>query len=58
MNTSDDNVDRWVIRCSSFQDAAVFASLKNWHLSWWAWMPAYTLSKNIQVFERQKAQED
>jgi hypothetical protein len=47
-----DNTDRWVIRCSSFDDAAKYAAVQDWALREWTWLPAYTVHKTIQIFER------
>lgn len=46
------DTDRYVIRCNSFLLASVYAAEHNWSLREWSWMPAYTVSHNIQVFER------
>lgn len=46
------DTDRYVVRCESFAAAARYAAEQNWALREWTWLPAYTISKNIQVFER------
>lgn len=48
------DIDRYVVRCESFTDAARYAAEQNWSLHEWTWLPAYTISKNIQVFERMR----
>lgn len=44
--------DSYVVRCNSFYNAAKYAAEKGWHISEWAWLPAYTVQNRIQVFER------
>jgi len=46
------NTDRWIVRCNNFTIASKYAAEKNWSLSEWAWLPAYTIQNTIQVFER------
>ena len=46
------NADTYIVRCNNFESAARYAAVQNWHISEWAWLPAYTLSPNIQVFVR------
>ena len=48
----NDNTDRWVVRCSSFDAAARYAADQDWALREWSWLPAYTVHKTIQIFER------
>lgn len=47
-----DDTDRWVVRCSDFATASQYAADQNWSLREWTWLPAYTGSKAVQVFER------
>ena len=49
-----DNTDRWVVRCNDFATAARYAAEQNWALREWTWLPAYTIQKGVQVFERMK----
>lgn len=48
------DTDRYVVRSESFSDASEYAARNNWSLHEWTWLPAYTISKNIQVFERMR----
>lgn len=48
----DRDTDRYVVRCNNFANAARYAAEQNWHLSEWAWLPAYTVNDGIQIFGR------
>lgn len=48
------DIDRYVVRCESYAAASEYAARNDWSLHEWAWLPAYTISKNIQVFERMR----
>lgn len=53
MNTLEvDNTDRWIIRSNDFVSASQYAAKQGWALREWAWLPAYTISKGLQIFER------
>ena len=53
MNTLEvDNTDRWIIRSNDFVSASQYAAKQKWALREWAWLPAYTISKDLQIFER------
>ena len=53
MNTLEvDNTDRWIIRSNNFVSASQYAAKQEWALRDWAWLPAYTISKDLQIFER------
>jgi hypothetical protein len=48
----EDYTDRWVIRCNNFEEAAKYAAVQGWSLRSWSWLPAYTIHRTVQVFER------
>jgi hypothetical protein len=47
-----DNTDMWVIRSNDFVIASQYAAKQGWALREWSWLPAYTINKDLQIFER------
>lgn len=45
-------IDEFVIRSSDFALASLRAAEMNLHISEWTWLPAYTISRNVQIFRR------
>jgi hypothetical protein len=44
-----DNTDMWVIRSNDFVIASQYAAKQGWALREWAWLPAYTINKDLQI---------